>query len=129
MTDIAEELVATEKRRLRALLGNDGDTLDRLHTADYRLCNPTGTVWTKAEYLDRLSSGRLTYRRLDLVGDMDARVDTELAVLRYRCVIELRLDGKDLPVHDAWHTDVYRRGDGGEWRCFWSQATGIMDLG
>jgi hypothetical protein len=91
------------------------------------LCNPTGTVWTKAEYLDLLTTGRVAYRELELTGDVDAIVGTDVVVLRYRCFIELTVDGADIPRHEAWHTDVYTNA-GGTWRCVWSQATGVMDL-
>ncbi|RZS31231.1 uncharacterized protein DUF4440 [Herbihabitans rhizosphaerae] len=122
---MTEDLVAIEKRRVQSLLDVDADGYDQLHADDYRLCNPTGTVWTKTEYLDRLRTGGLTYRRLEPLGDIDVLADGDLAVLRYRCLIELRVDGADIPAHEAWHTDVYRRA-GDSWRCVWSQATGIM---
>ncbi|KFZ81461.1 hypothetical protein ED92_14410 [Amycolatopsis sp. MJM2582] len=125
--DVAGRVIKAEQDRIRCLLDVDRDTYDRLHAEEYRLCNPTGTVWTKAEYLDLLTTGRVIYRELRLVGDVDAIVGTDIVVLRYRCVIELTVDGADIPPHEAWHSDVYTDA-GGMWRCVWSQATGIMDL-
>ncbi|UMP05113.1 nuclear transport factor 2 family protein [Amycolatopsis sp. EV170708-02-1] len=125
--DVAGQVIKAERDRIRCLLDVDRAAYDRLHAAEYRLCNPTGTVWSKAEYLDLLATGRVAYRELELAGDMDAIVGTDVVVLRYRCVIELTVDGADIPRHEAWHTDVYTD-DGGTWRCVWSQATGIMGL-
>ncbi|OXM46162.1 nuclear transport factor 2 family protein [Amycolatopsis alba] len=125
--DVACQVIKAERDRIRCLLDVDRDTYDRLHAPEYRLCNPTGTVWTKDEYLDLLTTGRVAYRELGLIGDVDTIVGTDVVVLRYRCVIELTVDGADIPKHEAWHTDVYTD-TGGTWRCAWSQATGIMDL-
>ncbi|MGA6161311.1 nuclear transport factor 2 family protein [Amycolatopsis magusensis] len=125
--DVARQVIQAEQDRIRSLLDVDRGTYDRLHAAEYRLCNPTGTVWTKAEYLDLLTTGRVAYRELGLTGEVDAIVGTGVVVLRYRCVIELTVDGADIPRHEAWHTDVYTEA-GGTWRCVWSQATGITDL-
>lgn len=125
-TDLADRLVRTERQRIQALLNVDQVRFDELHDESYLLCNPTGAVWNKAEYLGRLTSGRLAYRRLDLVTGIDVLTADALAILRYRCVIELRADGTDIPGHECWHVDAYTLGDQG-WRCRWSQATGILD--
>lgn len=125
-SDVTECLVHTEQRRVRALLAVDQDSLHELHDERYLLCNPTGAVWDKAEYLARLVSGRLAYRRLEPVSPMDVLGADRLAVLRYRCIIELQIDGTDIPAHECWHMDAYTLEDG-QWRCRWSQATGIMD--
>ncbi len=37
----------------------------------YQLCNPTGTVWDKAEYLQRLTTGRLAYSQLETTSEID----------------------------------------------------------
>ncbi|AFU01153.1 nuclear transport factor 2 family protein [Nocardia brasiliensis] len=123
--DVAGLVIKAEHDRIQCLLDVDRGAYDRLHAAEYRLCNPTGTVWTKAAYLDLLTTGRVVYRELRLIGDMDAIVGTDVVVLRYQCVIELVVDGASIPRHEAWHTDVYTNA-GGPWRCVWSQATGII---
>ncbi|WP_338757677.1 nuclear transport factor 2 family protein [Nocardia vulneris] len=125
--DVASQVIEAERERIQCLLDVDRGAYDRLHAAEYRLCNPTGTVWTKAAYLDLLTTGRVVYRELGLIGDMDAIVGTDVVVLRYQCAIELAVDGAGIPRHEAWHTDVYTNA-GGIWRCVWSQATGITDL-
>jgi len=124
--DPAGEVIQAEKDRVRSLLDVDPETFDRLHAPEYELCNPTGAVWTKAQYLDLLTTGQLVYRHLELLDEPKAVVGTGVVVLRYRCAIEVTVEGADVPRHTAWHTDVYTATDDG-WRCVWSQATGIMD--
>ncbi|RZQ61567.1 nuclear transport factor 2 family protein [Amycolatopsis suaedae] len=123
--DPAGEVVQAEKDRIRSLLDVDPEAYDRLHAPEYELCNPTGAVWTKAQYLDLLTTGQVAYRSLELLSDPVAVAGEGVVVLRYRCAIEVTVDGTDIPRHEAWHTDVYVSGGNG-WRCVWSQATGIV---
>ncbi len=123
---IADDIARAEQRRVQALLDVDEAAFDELHADDYQLCNPTGTIWSKAEYLDHLTSGTLVYHRLAPLTSIDVFTADDLAVARYRCVIALHMDDNDIPEHECWHTDVYRRRADGQWRCTWSQATGIM---
>ncbi|ALG10434.1 nuclear transport factor 2 family protein [Kibdelosporangium phytohabitans] len=126
-TDLVARLRELEQRRIEALLAADTAELDTLHDDAYQLCNPTGTVWGKAEYVQRLATGQVVYDRLAATSDIDALVSNTLAVLRYRCLIEVRVDGAEIPAHECQHIDVYAIGADGRWRCRFSQATGIMD--
>ncbi len=126
-TDVADYLSRTEQQRIHALLNVDEGTFNELHTEDYLLCNPTGAVWGKADYLRRLTSGQLVYKRLAPITSVDVLTADHLGVLRYRCAMELRVDGHDIPGHECWHMDIYTFGADGHWRCKWSQATGIIE--
>ena len=121
---LTSHLAQLEQQRVEALLTVDADRFDALHDPAYQLCNPTGTVWGKAEYLQLLTTGRLAYSRLDLTSEIDVMASETLAVLRYRCLIALRVDSTDIPTHECHHIDVYVRGDDGQWRCRCSQAPG-----
>lgn len=116
-----------EKQRIDALLAVDTARFDALHDDAYQLCNPTGTFWGKTEYLHRLTTGQLAYGRIASTSDIDVLISDTLAVLRYRCLIELRVDGTDIPPHECQHLDVYTLAANDQWRCRYSQATGIMD--
>lgn len=116
-----------ERTRIKALIAVDVDRFDALHDDEYQLCNPTGALWSKREYRDRLATGRLVYRQLDLTSAVDVVVSDRLAVLRYRCRIALRVEGTEIPAHECQHVDVYRRAEDDRWRCRYSQATAIMD--
>ncbi|MEJ3653321.1 nuclear transport factor 2 family protein [Actinomycetes bacterium KLBMP 9759] len=124
---LTSHLVQLEHQRIEALLTVDSPQLDALHDNAYQLCNPTGALWSKAEYLQRLTTGRLAYTRLTTTSDVDVLLSENLAVLRYRCLIALRLDGADIPPHECQHIDVYTCDADSQWRCRYSQATGIID--
>lgn len=126
VSGIADQVARIEQRRVQALLEVDVTALGELHAEHYQLCNPTGTVWGKAEYVDRLRSGTLVYRRLAPLISIDVVTTDDLAVVRYRCAIALHVDGDDIPEHECWHTDVYTREPDRQWRCTWSRATAIM---
>jgi hypothetical protein len=126
-TDLTARLRRLERRRIEALLAVDTAELDTLHDDAYQLCNPTGIVWGKAEYMQRLTTGQLAYDRLAATSDIDVLVSNALAVLRYRCLIVVRVDGAEIPAHECQHIDVYSISAGGRWRCRFSQATGIID--
>lgn len=124
---LAAHLIQLEQQRIDALLTVNTVRLDALHDDAYQLCNPTGTVWGKADYVQRLISGQLAYDQLERTSDIDALLSDKLAVLRYRCVISLRVDGTGIPAHECQHIDVYALAADGQWRCRYSQATGILD--
>lgn len=124
---LTDHLTQLEAQRIDALLTVDTLQFDTLHDNAYQLCNPTGTVWGKAEYLQRLTAGRLAYSRLETTSGIDVLVSDSLAVLRYRCLIALRVDDADIPAHECQHIDIYTLAAGGRWRCRYSQATGIME--
>ena len=126
--NLTSHLAQLERQRVEALLAVDMARFDALHDPAYQLCNPTGTIWGKAEYLQLLTTGQLAYSQLETISEIEVLAFSEsLAVLRYRCLIALRVDGSDIPTHECRHVDVYIRVEGGQWRCRYSQATGIMD--
>ncbi|MGH4001205.1 MAG: nuclear transport factor 2 family protein [Pseudonocardiaceae bacterium] len=125
--DVADYLARVEQERVQVLVNVDEARFDELHTDDYLLCNPTGTVWGKADYLMHLTSGQLVYKQLAATTSIEVLPADRLAVLRYRCAIELQVQGNDIPEHECWHMDIYTLGEDGHWRCKWSQATAIME--
>lgn len=124
---LTDHLVQLEAQRMDALLTVDVPRFEALHDDAYHLCNPTGTMWDKAEYLRRLTTGQLAYSRLETTSKVDVLVSENLAVLRYRCLIALHVDGAEIPAHECQHIDVYTHSGHGRWRCRYSQATGIME--
>lgn len=55
------------------------------------------------------------------MSDIEETVSAELAVLRYRSITEIAIEGGGGHLK-CWHLDVYVR-DGNNWACEWSQAT------
>lgn len=120
----ADDLGDQERQRLAALVAADTAILDDLHADDFILVNPGGGEWDKAFYLGGIGDGSIHYRRFEAVTPISVLADEKLAVVRYRSVIEIAVDGGAYVSLNAWHPDCYRRDDqSGRWRCVWSQAT------
>lgn len=97
---------------------------DVLHAPDFHLVHPSGGVWTKDQYLGGIASGDINYRRFEAVSPIDVMADGDLAVLRYRSLIDIAVAGEEAGEVECWHLDCYRR-DGSLWQVRWSQATSI----
>lgn len=114
-----------ERQRLRSLVEVRVAEADALHAADFELVHPSGGVWTRERYLGGVASGDINYRRFDAVSKIEVMVDGNLAVLRYRSLIDIAVQGQEAGLLECWHLDCYRRDDVGRWRVRWSQATSI----
>jgi hypothetical protein len=126
-SELAVELGHLERRRLQCLVDARIEEADPLHAPDFRLVTPTGGVWSKDEYLGGIASGRIDYRRFEAVSDIEVMSDGDLAVLRYRSMIDIAVAGQEPGQLECWHTDCYERHAGdGAWRVRWSQATEIL---
>ena len=119
-----EELRATERERLNALVAADVATADRLHADDFELINPLGGVRSKEQYLGGIASGYLNYRVFEADSAIVVRLYGEAALIRYRSRIHMSLDGAEGELRRCLHTDGYERRDG-RWQVVWSQATHI----
>lgn len=117
---LAGQLFALERRRTQALVARDIATARALHAAHYQLVTPAGKAFDREAYLDAVVSGALAYAAWNC-GPMQARLGTDMALLRYRARITFE-SGRSV---DCWHTDSYERhGDG--WLAAWSQATAVV---
>lgn len=116
------DLQAIERGRLRAIVEADADVLWAVHHPDFLLCSPGGTVWDRTTYVGGLCDGSVNYTRFEPVTEIEVLADGQLAVVRYRSVIDLTTPrgGGHL---ECWHLDTYVRDDDAGWRCRWSQAT------
>ncbi len=125
-TELANEIGNIERQRLRSLVEVRLEDADAFHAPDFELVHPSGGVWTKEHYLAGIASGDINYRRFEPVSDIEVMVDGDLAVLRYRSLIDIAVQGQEAGLLECWHLDCYRRdSDGGPWRVRWSQATSI----
>jgi uncharacterized protein DUF4440 len=117
----ADELRATEKARLHALVTGDIEAAGLLHADDFQLIPPGGGTISRNEYLDYIASGTIRYSLWE-PEEIAVRIYGDAAVIRYRSELEITFDGRLTPRHHYWHTDRYERRDG-RWQCVWSQAT------
>ena len=112
----AKVVRATERQRLRALLGNDLDTAQRLHADDFELINPLGETVPREAYID--SGDAFAYTAWKPISPIRVRVHGDSAVIRYESEIELHGTRGHY-----WHTDLYEKRNG-QWQIVWSQTTG-----
>ena len=124
MTERASgELLALERRRLRALVERDLVAAEQLHADDYQLITPGGADLSKRDYLDEIRSGALRYHVFEAASEVSVKAHGDLGVLRYQAQIEIDFpDGHE--EGRFWHTDVYQRRRG-RWQAVWSHATRI----
>jgi hypothetical protein len=124
---LAAELANTERRRLQSLVEVRLTDADALHAPDFELINPSGGVLSKEQYLGGIASGEINYHRFEAVSGIHVMVDGSLAVLRYRSLIDITVEGQASGPLECWHLDCYRREpDVGAWRVHWSQATAVV---
>jgi len=112
----AQVVRATERQRLRALLGHDLDTAQRLHAEDFELINPLGETVSREAYID--SGDAFAYTAWKPISPIRVRVHGDSAVIRYESEIELHGTRGHY-----WHTDLYEKRNG-QWKIVWSQTTG-----
>ena len=122
--DPSDELIAVERRRLRALVEADHAAALDLHADDYELITPGGSALSRDQYLGDIASGAIDYRVFEPESDVAVKVFGDAGVVRYKARIDIRFASGDGDGGVFWHTDVYRRRDG-RWQAVWSQATRI----
>ncbi len=118
----SDDLAAIERVRLRAIVTADAPILWALHDPDFLLCGPGGDVWDRNRYIVGLCDGSVRYTRFEPVTRIEVLRSADLAVVRYRSIIDLTTPkgGGHL---ECWHLDTYVRDATAGWRCRWSQAT------
>jgi hypothetical protein len=117
------ELAEVERRRVRALVDADLETLDELLASEFQLVTPGGTAYTKEEYVARVASGASDYRRWE-PDEIRERLVGSAGAVRYRARIAVSLDGGVVQEATFWHTEFYERRDE-RWQCVWSHGTRI----
>jgi hypothetical protein len=128
-SELVTELADLERHRLRCLVEVRVQEAEELHAAGFELVTPSGGVWTKEQYLGGIAAGTIDYRRFEAVSDIDVMSDGDLAVLRYRSLIDIAVEGQEPGPLECWHLDCYRLEPGERWRVRWSQATEIRRRG
>src|SRR5437762_4227115 len=109
--DRGGELADVERERLKALVGADTTTAERIHADDFQLVAPNGSTYTKTEYLGLIESGEVNYLVWDPI-DIDARVSGDAGCVRYQSVLNIVVSGYEVGLGRYWHTDYYERRQG-----------------
>jgi hypothetical protein len=120
---VAEELRATERARLRALVAADTATARRLHAVDFQVVNPVGRALTREQYLGGVAAGTNDYLAWE-ADSIAVRLYGGGAALRYQSRVDLTVRGELWPNTRAWNTAIYERRDG-RWQIVWFQVTDV----
>lgn len=120
-----EQVRATERARLHALVHGDLVVADQLHAEDFQLISPSGDVVSKEQYLSAIVLGEIIYRVWEPDSPIIVRLHEGVALIRYRSRLDGFAGGQVVGLRHYWHTDVYERRKG-QWQCVWSQATEIQ---
>lgn len=121
----AEQIRSIERERLRSLVQRDMTVAGALHADDFQLVTPSGNTYSKRQYLDAVSSGRLDYSVFEAVSEIEVRLYGDAAAIRYQSQINFISVTPTRQPGRCWHTDTYERRDG-RWQVVWSQATAIQ---
>jgi len=119
----AEIIREIERGRLRALVASDMDTAQRMHATEFQLITPRGHSLSKQQYLDAVAEGEIRYLLWE-PGEINVRIRNGFALIRYRAILQLEVNGDAKPKFECWHTDSYELREDG-WQVVWSQATKI----
>ena len=110
---------ALEVSRTTALVQRNMELARELHAPEYQLITPAGKKFNREDYFREITTGTLRYSKWGL-GQMEVRVSSAMAIVRYRARLEFP-SGNSVT---CWHTDSYElRGE--TWQAVWSQATAI----
>ena len=119
-----DELRNLERGRLAAFVAKDIPTLQRLHANDFQLVNPAGQELNRDDYLNGIAQAFIEYRRWEPDGRIQVYVFGEVAVLRYRSIAEIAVQGEAQPEQHFWQVEIYEKRRNG-WQAVFSQSTRI----
>lgn len=114
MSDTALELVSVlEDARIAAMCEQDAETLEGLFSEAMVYVHSSGSVDTKASFLDNVRNGPVQYRSIER-SDHTARLAGDTALFSGRAKIHVEFDGQPLDL-DLRYLAVWARVDGA-WR-------------
>ena len=118
-----EQIRVIESKRLQALVAGQIDVAMQYHADDFQLISPSGSPFSRDDYLGSIASGKLRYLVFEAVSKIDVRLHGNAAIIRYRSNMLIAWEGTKGNPFRCWHTDLYEKRDG-RWLAVWSQATG-----
>ena len=121
--DIETEIMAAERRRCDAMLGNDNAALDAVLDPDLQFCHATGAVDNKAAYLAKMAAGRIRYVGVSWSEDTVTPLADGAAMLTGRMTTDVEVEGVAKKLENRSIT-VWRKTDS-QWRLVAFQSTPI----
>jgi len=115
------QVLATDDRRINALLQGNPEPLREIYADDYTLVTPsTGAVRSKADQINDMLSGRVRWEKTEVV-ERTVRVYGDVAIVLSREQGSIRQDGHEVE-GDMRFTRTYKR-FGTSWRVIATQGT------
>ena len=116
-----DDFRALERTRLRALVDRNLELAAVLHSPEFHLITPRGSIHTRESYLRAVQVGDLVYVKWEAATILVRRTGS-VALLRYQAELEMPREPEASSSFFCWHTDSYER-PVGAWQVVWSQAT------
>lgn len=121
MTDTFATISALEATLTAALIANDAEAVATLFSEDWVYITPSGPV-PRADILGGISGGQLQHFSFDTVGPPRLVVRGDMAIFTSHEISTGAWKGEPYRT-DEWITDIWCRGDDGQWLCVMSQKT------
>ena len=111
-----QEIMQAESERVRAAIARDTAALDRLLSDDLTYAHSSGSVDTKAQFVESIRTGALQYISMEH-SELAARVYGNTALLTGRSSMQVKSprSGGEAQRFDIRFLTVYVKG-GGRWR-------------
>ena len=121
--DLAQTILAAERRRCDAMIAGDPAGLGGLLSDDLQFHHATGVVDDKAAFLAKMAAGRIVYAAIAWSEERVTALGPDSALLTGRMTTDVRVEGTDKRLNNRVMT-VWARADGG-WRLLAFQSTPI----
>jgi hypothetical protein len=123
--NVADQLEAIERERIRSLVDADMPAARLYHADDFELITPNGRALSKEQYLGQVADGSLDYLVWE-PEEIRVRLFRNSAVLRYRA--HVRISDKVSQRRDLhfWYTGLYEKRLG-QWQVVWAHATVVKE--
>ncbi|MCG2633799.1 MAG: nuclear transport factor 2 family protein [Gammaproteobacteria bacterium] len=123
--DPAEEVKATDQRRVTALLTADSETLDQLLAPELRYTHANGMVDSKASYMASFIGRKVIHKQVT-TDDVEVIAYGPVAVATGSSHVVVEYKGRDLDLNIRF-TSVYRK-QGNRWQLVAWQSTPVKEL-
>jgi hypothetical protein len=114
------QVLATDDKRMQALRQGDPEPVREIYADDYTLITPSGVVRSKEEQINDLVSGRVQYKKIEIVN-RTIRVYGDVAIVLSRDKYDIVQAGKQVG-GDVFFTRTYKR-FGTMWKLIATQGT------
>jgi ketosteroid isomerase-like protein len=124
LESVQKEILAQDTRRIEAMVGADAKTLGEILRDDLTYIHSSGQIETKAQVIDEIVTGKLTYRAI-VPSEQTVRVLGDSALVTGRAQIKATSSRKSLGFWVRF-TEVWVR-TGGVWQLAAWQSTRLPD--